>query len=137
MKTKKPYTIVRDDEVNYMLRNFEGDFDAAMRRRLPTLKDAERIQPLEKEPWRFDVELDADDDRTWQVVSYLETQHNRLVVLGAYPKMIEPPECSREEALAFIDAGMGKGQEGMTGGEYVDSIRYIWEGLQPRDKRDT
>jgi hypothetical protein len=133
---KKPYKIVRDEIVDYMLGDFEGDFEGALRERLPTLEDAERIVPLERDPWRFDVEVEA-EDRTWDVVSLLEKKANRLVVLGAYPKILESPKLTREEALAFIDAEIREGpREGMTGVEYVDSIRYIWKGLAPRDRRD-
>ena len=130
----KPYKIVLDEVVDYMVRDFKGNFEAALRARLPTLEDAARIEPLEMDPWRFDVEVEA-DDREWEVVSYLEKKANRLVVLGAYPKVVEPQKMSREEALAYIEAEMGKGREGMTGVEYVDSIRYIWKGA-PRDRRD-
>ena len=134
--TKKPYKIVRDEIVEYMLRDFKGDFEGALRERLPTLEDAERIVPLEEEPWRFDVEVEA-EDRTWDVVSYLEKKANRLVVLGTYPKMVEPPKLTREEAVAFIDAEIKKGpREGMTGVEYVDSIRHIWKGLMSSARRD-
>ena len=130
------FEIVTDDVVDHMLRNFQGEFDAALRKRLPTLDDAARIEPLGKDPWRFDIDIEA-DDRTWEVVSHLEQKENRLVVLGAYPKMTEFPQLTHEEAVAFIDAELREGpSEGMTGVEYVESIRPIWKGLLPSDQHD-
>jgi hypothetical protein len=133
----KPYEIVRDDIVDHMLRDFDGDLEVVLRKRLPTLDDAERIRPLNEDPWRFVVELKS-DDTTWQIVSLLEKSANRLVLLGAYRKPLNLPKLTREEARAFLEAELESGPgEGMTGVEYVDSVRHIWKGLLPRDGRDS
>jgi hypothetical protein len=70
------------------LRDSPDDFEAVLRALIPTLEDALRLEPLGSNPWRFDIVL-IPGDQEWEVVSLLERDKNRLVVLGAYPKMPE------------------------------------------------
>jgi hypothetical protein len=130
------WKIVLGEDVAHMLRDFPGDFRKAMRAQIPSLDAAAKQPSLGGSPQRFHVGLNA-DGIDWEVVGILDEKHNRIVVLGVYPKAPQHRRASRKEALTIVQAGIGAGREGPSGVEYVESIRHIWKGLLPRDRRNT
>ena len=67
------------------------------------------------------------------MVIILDEKKRLLEVLGVWQQLRKYPKLSREEALKRVTEGIGKGSLGMSGSEYVDSIRDIWKGLLPRE----
>jgi hypothetical protein len=77
-----------------------------------------------------EVSCDGDEYEQLIEVGVHDSQRDRaLEAARSVPKPPPPRTLTREEAIAIVKAGIGKGEGSPSGAEYVDSVRHIWKGL--------
>ena len=139
--TTVAYKIVLDEDFLGPFRKLPRDVKEQLYERLPTL-EAEPGPYVRLIQDRVAVRVRKDDDYDWLLVCRPEPEIGVLLILSCLLETNETrrqmlTNMSREEAIAIVQAGIGKRPDLPSGDDYVDSIRWIWKGFAPDGRSDS